>query len=159
MIESLELDEVLDEAILVIPKRKSPEIKIDVQGGIGRFRVQGHRVGLMQVLGNLVLNAYESIARSESTSGEISLSASKETVDDREMVRLVVRDTGCGFDKAGRQKIFQRGFSSKSGNLSGLGLHWCANALAAMGGRIQAESTGAGQGAEFHVLLPAARGA
>ena len=159
VIECLELDEVLDEAILVIPKRKSPEIKIDVQGGIGRFRVQGHRVGLMQVLGNLVLNAYESIARSESTSGRISLSASKETVDDREMVRLVVGDTGCGFDEARRQKIFQRGFSSKSGNLSGLGLHWCANALAAMGGRIQAKSTGAGQGAEFHVLLPAAHGA
>ena len=75
---------------------------------------------------------------------------------DVEMVRLIVSDTGCGFDAARKQKEFQRGFSSKSGNLSGLGLHWCANALAGMGGRIQAESTGAGQGAEFHVLLPAA---
>ena len=156
IIESLELDKVLDEAVLVIPKRKTPVIEIDVQQEIGRFRVQGQRVGLMQVLCNLVLNAYESIARSKSSSGRIGLSASTETMGDVEMVRLIVSDTGCGFDAARKQKIFQRGFSSKSGNLSGLGLHWCANALAGMGGRIQAESTGAGQGAEFHVLLPAA---
>jgi sensor histidine kinase regulating citrate/malate metabolism len=56
------------------------------------------------------------------------------------------------------EKIFQRGFSSKEGNMSGLGLHWCANAVAGMGGRIQAESDGPGHGAEFHVLLPAAQG-
>jgi C4-dicarboxylate-specific signal transduction histidine kinase len=40
--------------------------------------------------------------------------------------------------------------------MSGLGLHWCANSLAGMGGRIVAESAGAGRGAQFHVLLPAA---
>ena len=38
------------------------------------------------------------------------------------------------------------------------GMHWCANAVAGMGGRISAESDGQGQGAEFHVLLPAAQG-
>jgi signal transduction histidine kinase len=74
------------------------------------------------------------------------------------MVRLTVRDTGCGFDDELKTRIFQRGFSSKQGNMSGLGLHWCANALAGMGGRIQASSPGPGMGAEFHVLLPSARG-
>jgi signal transduction histidine kinase len=72
------------------------------------------------------------------------------------MVRLIVSDTGCGFDENFGKKIFQRGFSSKQDHLSGLGLHWCANAVVGMGGRILAESRGPGQGAEFHVLLPAA---
>jgi signal transduction histidine kinase len=36
-------------------------------------------------------------------------------------------------------------------------LHWCANAVAGMGGRISAESDGAGKGAKFHVLLPIAQ--
>ena len=112
----------------------------------------------MQVLGNLILNAYESIQRSQSESGEIRIVASPEIIDKQAMVRLTVRDTGCGFDDNIREKIFQRGYTSKQGHMSGLGLHWCANALAGMGGRIQAESTGFGHGAEFHILLPSAHG-
>ena len=91
---------------------------------------------------------------SQSRSGRIELSAAEETFNEQPMVRLTVTDTGCGFDDNFRQKLFQRGFSSKQGHLSGLGLHWCANAVTAMGGRIQAESRGPGQGAQFHVLLP-----
>lgn len=109
-------------------------------------------------MGNLILNAYESIERSDAADRRIGLRAQEETVGEKKMVRLTVSDTGCGFDSATSEKIFQRGFSSKDGNLSGLGLHWCANALAAMGGRLQAESDGPGRGAEFHVLLPAAQG-
>lgn len=158
VIEDLTLNEVLDEAILVIPKTATPEIELDLVNGVRDCSVRAHRVGLLQVLGNLILNAYESIQRSQSNSGRIELTAATESVEDQPMVRLTVRDTGCGFDENFRQKLFQRGFSSKQGHLSGLGLHWCANALAAMGGRIQAESRGPGQGAEFHVLLPAALG-
>jgi C4-dicarboxylate-specific signal transduction histidine kinase len=112
----------------------------------------------LQVLGNVVLNAWESIQRSEHPDGRIRVVACEETVNEQPMVRLTVIDNGCGFDPDTAGKIFQRGFSSKDGNLSGLGLHWCANALAGMGGRIQAESEGPGRGAEFHVLLPAAQG-
>ena len=112
----------------------------------------------MQVMGNLILNAYEAIARAETPDGHIQVAVSEETIGEKAMVRLKIVDNGCGFDETTGEKIFQRGFSSKEGNLSGLGLHWCANAVAGMGGRIQAESEGPGHGAEFHVLLPAAQG-
>jgi sensor domain CHASE-containing protein len=158
VMENLPLEEVLDEAVLVIPKSAAPEIDLDLVNGVRNHTVVGHRVGLLQVLGNLILNAYESIQRSQANSGRIELSAVTESVEDKPMVRLTVSDTGCGFDENFRQKIFQRGFSSKQGHLSGLGLHWCAIALAGMGGRIRAESRGPGQGAEFHVLLPTAHG-
>ena len=158
VIENLDLDEMLDEAVLVIPKQSSPVVQVNLQDELCEYRVKGHRVGLLQVLGNIILNAYEAIQRSESESGSISLSAANETIDDQEMIRLVVSDTGCGFDDDNGNIIFQRGYTSKDGDLNGLGLHWCANAIAAMGGRIKAESTGAGQGAQFHLLLPAAHG-
>lgn len=158
MIEDLQLAEILDEAILVIPLRTDAEIELDLVNGVKHCKVRAHRVGLLQVLGNLILNAYESIQRSESRSGRIELSAIEESVEDKPMVKVTVSDTGCGFDEDSGQKMFQRGFSSKQGPLSGLGLHWCANALSAMGGRIRAESRGPGQGASFHVLLPAAPG-
>ena len=158
VIEKLSLDEVLDEAVLVIPKADDPEIELELEEVIRDVSVRAHRVGLLQVMGNLMLNAYESIERSDSDRGRIGVTVCEETVDEQPMVRLVVSDTGCGFDEGTSEKIFQRGFSSKEGHLSGLGLHWCANALAGMGGRIQAESKGPGHGAEFHVLLPAAQG-
>ncbi|MDH3410748.1 MAG: ATP-binding protein, partial [Gammaproteobacteria bacterium] len=123
------------------------------------YRVRAHRIGLLQVLGNLILNAYESIERDKKLKGHIALSALDTVVDDKPMVRLTVRDNGTGFDEDMGRCLFQRGYSSKSkGSATGLGLHWCANAVAGMGGRISAESLGAGQGAEFHVLLPAAQG-
>ena len=122
-------------------------------------RVKAHRIGLLQVLGNLVLNAYESIKRAGISRGEILLEAHDEVVDDVAMVRVTVRDNGTGFDDETGRKIFMRGFTSKAhGDETGLGLHWCANAVAGMGGRIVAESDGQGCGAEFHVLLPAASG-
>ena len=158
IVEDLVLNDVLDEAMLVIPECASSEIELELINGVAGHTVRAHRVGLLQVLGNLILNAYESIQRSQSRSGRIELSAATESFEDKPMVRLTVTDTGCGFDENFRQQMFQRGFSSKQGHLSGLGLHWCANALAAMGGRIQAESKGPGQGAQFHVLLPAAQG-
>jgi two-component system NtrC family sensor kinase len=156
--EVLDLDEVIDEAAHVIQGTSDADLKVSFEADIGELQVRAHRVGLMQVMGNLILNAYESIQRSQSDSGQIRIEASSETVDEQPMVRLTVRDTGCGFDDGIRNKIFQRGYTSKQGHMTGLGLHWCANALAGMGGRIQAESTGFGHGAEFHVLLPSAHG-
>ena len=131
---------------------------MELAGDLTRYRVRAHRIGLLQVLGNLILNAYESIQRGNTSKGRIALSASDATVDDKQMVRLTVRDNGTGFDADTGERLFQRGFTSKSGgDTTGLGLHWCANAVAGMGGRISAQSQGAGQGAEFHVLLPAAQ--
>ena len=158
VMEMLSLDEVLDEAILVIPKSDTPDVELNFEEGIRELSVQAHRVGLLQVMGNLILNAYESIERSKAPLRRIALAAREEDVGDTRMIHLIISDTGCGFDAVTGERIFQRGFSSKEGNLSGLGLHWCANALAGMGGRIQAESDGPGHGAKFHVLLPTAQG-
>jgi sensor domain CHASE-containing protein len=161
VMENLPLDEVVEEAALVLPERDETGIQLNLQHGLGSFRVRAHRVGVAQVLGNLILNAYEAIQRAGpatgTAAGSIEVLASVEQQEDRSMVRVTVRDSGCGFsDEIGR-RIFQRGFTSKNpSEFAGLGLHWCANSLAAMGGRILAESTGPGSGASFHVVLPAA---
>jgi len=157
--EDLMVDELLGEAGNVIPKENPRSVELTLDEGLGELRIRAHRIGLLQVMGNLILNAYESIKRSGEENGQIALIASDEVVDDQAMVRVTVRDNGSGFDSETRAQIFQRGFTSKTqDSTTGLGLHWCANAVASMGGKISAESAGAGYGAEFHVLLPAARG-
>ena len=172
VVEKLNLDEVLDEAVLVIPKDDAPSVELDLEDEVHRASVRAHRVSLLQSqvgsasdyedldAGELeeLLDYLESIQRSDNSKGRIGVTVCEETVDEQPMVRLTICDNGCGFDEYTGEKIFQRGFSSKNGNMSGLGLHWCANAVAGMGGRIQAESDGPGRGAEFHVLLPAAQG-
>ena len=157
--EDVVVREVIGEAAHVIPKEASTRVALEIDQALARYRVRAHRIGLLQVLGNLLLNAYESIERCNKGSGKISLSASDLVFDDKQMVRLTVRDDGTGFDGETSERIFRRGFTSKApGSTTGLGLHWCANAVRGMGGWISAESEGAGKGAEFHVLLPAAQG-
>jgi two-component system NtrC family sensor kinase len=71
------------------------------------------------------------------------------------MAHLFIEDNGGGIPEEKLPKIFERGFSSKNRG-SGLGLHWSANTITALKGRIYAESKGEGQGAIFHILLPLA---
>ena len=157
--ETLLIDELLDEASNVIPPDESESVAVKMEDDVRDIAVTAHRIGLLQVMGNLILNAYELIKRSGRSTGEILLQASDVFVDDQKMVRVTVRDNGNGFDEETGKQIFQRGFTSKTrGEYKGLGLHWCANAVASMGGRITAVSDGHGEGAEFHVLLPAAQG-
>ena len=157
--EDIAVREVIGEAAHVIPKDSQTRVALEMDETLTRYRVRAHRIGLLQVLGNLMINAYESIQRCNKGSGRISCTASDLLLDDKRMVRLTVRDDGTGFDGETSERIFRRGFTSKApGSTSGLGLHWCANAVRGMGGRISAESPGEGQGAEFHVLLPAAQG-
>lgn len=157
--ENVTVDDVLGEAANIIPRENPKTVELTLASNLNKLRVRAHRIGLLQVMGNLILNAYESIKRSGTPHGKILLLASNEMVDDKPMVRVTVRDNGSGFNDDTEPMIFRRGFTSKSeGEFTGLGLHWCANAVASMGGKISAESDGEGRGAEFHVLLPAAQG-
>ncbi len=157
--EKLRVDDVVSEAVHVIPKRGQSQVDVEMPESLGGYTVEAHRIGLLQVLSNLILNAYESIQRRQEPEGHIEFKVGAASIEDKDMVCLTIRDNGAGFDEETGERIFQRGFTSKTeGETTGLGLHWCANAVAGMGGRIRAESKGIGRGAEFHVLLPAAQG-
>ena len=52
------------------------------------------------------------------------------------------------------EHIFERGFSTKQEGSSGIGLHWCANTISSMNGKIYAESEGKGKGACLHLVFP-----
>jgi sensor histidine kinase regulating citrate/malate metabolism len=63
-------------------------------------------------------------------------------------------DDGIGIPPQHASRIFEKGFSTKSRETNfGIGLHWCANALNALGGSIRAESDGLA-GATLQVVVP-----
>ena len=105
--------------------------------------VLASRIILSQVIGNLFSNAADAIAAGGTGSGSIGV-----TVEEKGgTARIAIRDDGEGFAVGDGTSLFQRGFSTRKHKSGGLGLHWCANSMAAMHGSLRLESEGPGRGA------------
>ena len=100
----------------------------------------GNRVLLSQVVGNLFANAVEAIAAANRETGLIEVTF----VATPDVIEVRIRDNGEGFAPEKGKQLFERGFSSRKEKPGGLGLHWCANALTLMNGKLALESDGAG---------------
>lgn len=111
--------------------------------------VLANRVLLSQVIGNLFSNAAEAIAATGREGGTISVKI--EAHDGK--VEVAIRDDGEGFDPEHAPQLFQRGFSTREHKSGGLGLHWCANSMLAMGGGLALKSDGKGHGARALLTL------
>jgi sensor domain CHASE-containing protein len=111
---------------------------------------------LAMVVQNLSQNAAESAAQAGMGRARLRFDAEQTTAPDgRPALRLVVSDDAAGIDPEQLPRLFQKGYSTKSqATNSGLGLHWCANTLHAIGGAISVHSEGAGCGARFEILIP-----
>ena len=73
---------------------------------------------------------------------------------DREVVRVIVNDSGPGIPPEHIESVFEPFFTTKApGEGTGLGLAIVAATIGEMGGRIEASST-AGGGATFNIFLP-----
>lgn len=115
--------------------------------------VMANRVILSQVVGNLFANAAEAIAATGRGSGSISV-----TIRDKgDSTEVHIRDDGEGFDPSAAPTLFQRGFSTRAHKSGGLGLHWCANSMLTMEGKLELISDGKGTGAKAILTLGAAQ--
>ncbi|HEV8191375.1 MAG TPA: HAMP domain-containing sensor histidine kinase [Ktedonobacterales bacterium] len=131
--------------------------------------IWGDAVRLQQILTNLLSNAVKyspegSIVDVSAQTVDVSEQATsaRGRAEERQMVEIVVRDHGHGIPPEQIPLLFERFVrlprdlaSTVTGN--GLGLYLCRVLAEAMNGFIWVESTGVeGEGAAFHVLLPAA---
>jgi signal transduction histidine kinase len=155
-LQHVDVTGLVSESSNVLPRNAEPEIELRIGHELDGIAVAGNRVQLLQIIGNVLLNAYEAIRRSGALSGRIEVIAAEKHIENVPMVQLSIRDTGTGIDESSLPLIFQRGYSSKESAGSGLGLHWCANAVKVFGGSIRAESAGPGTGTTIHITLPAA---
>ncbi|MBS1605547.1 MAG: HAMP domain-containing histidine kinase, partial [Bacteroidetes bacterium] len=100
----------------------------------------GDRTRLMQVILNILKNSMEAI---DMTGTEKDISVRLIVADG--LLTLQIRDNGCGFDEATGQRIFDRGFTTKSSG-TGLGLHNCRSIIQSHSGEISISSGGRGKG-------------
>lgn len=109
-----------------------------------------NKVKLTQVVGNLVKNAVDSMRETEGGARVLTVRVKP---SGGAAVRVEIGDTGLGIESGKLTQVFQCGFTTKPGG-HGLGLHFCANAVAEMGGHIEARSEGPGRGAVFAFDIP-----
>lgn len=152
-IDAVPLAGCIEETISAVPSFPDCTVEINVDPEVSaRPPVASTRFVLKHVLQNLIVNAIEAIAAAGKTTGHIRIGASRQGIDGEDYVDLTIEDDGIGIESKYLSEIFKRGFSTKKAQ-RGTGLHWCANSISAMSGRIYAESAGVNKGSVFHVLL------
>lgn len=154
--EVIPLKALLQEAVHLLKGEPGGSLSTHLDpglAGVGAVRV--HRLSFLQVIENLWMNAAEAIERKGEARGKIHIQAACQTSNGQEFIHLMLRDNGSGITQENLNRIFERGFSTKTEKASGIGLHWCANTISAMRGRIYAESEGPEKGACLNLILPA----
>ncbi len=148
--EVIALDQLVSECVGNCQERlRQHGIRV-VQQTSGLPPVSASRHKLRLVLENLIHNALDAIRDTGAGTGVITVRAGREG----EQLYLEIADTGPGIPQDLRQRVFQNGFTTK-GEGHGAGLHFCANALGSMGGRIAVmDST---SGATVRITLPLAQ--
>lgn len=150
-LETTNLVELVEQNIAMVRFAPWGEISVVTQGTPPL--VAANRLLLSQVIGNLLTNSVEAIGAARRRPGTIHIGFDKEETDKGLFVRLSITDDGAGFDPDKAELLFSNGFSSKKSGSGGLGLHWCANIVRAMGGALTIRSEGPGRGASATITL------
>jgi C4-dicarboxylate-specific signal transduction histidine kinase len=114
-------------------------------------RVEGDRVGLQQVLLNLILNACDAMRAEDPAARRITVTTSW---DRNRAVHVTIADCGSGLPAEDPERVFEPFFTTKTHGL-GLGLVICRSIVAAHGGTLVGWNN-PDRGATFTVALPAA---
>jgi signal transduction histidine kinase/CheY-like chemotaxis protein len=157
--QPFDLRECVESALDLVSARaveKELDIAYLFEGDVPRG-VRGDVTRLRQILLNLLANAVKFTER-----GEVVLTVAAESLgDNRVELAFAVRDTGIGLTAEGMGRLFQSFSQADSSTTrryggTGLGLAISKRLAELMGGRMWAESEGAGKGATFSftVRLP-----
>lgn len=154
--EAVILPDLLAQSLEIVPDHARSRLLIQADEQVESVGVVNvPRTVLRLVLQNLIINAAEAIEAAGRAPGELRVGARIEPGGEDELLVLHCTDNGVGIPTERLERVFDKGFSTKSRETNcGIGLHWCANVLAALGGRVWASSDGPGRGATFHVSLP-----
>jgi len=163
-VEPTDLNQLVLEACDSLRESIPREILLDVRTMRGGALLTTDSRRMRQVVGELVMNAAESIRKGASGiiivrthTLEISRDAgpaSTPALAPGCYVALEVHDNGCGMDEEIRKKIFDPFFSTKFLG-RGLGLAAVQGFVRSNGGDVQVE-TSPGNGTSFRILLPSA---
>jgi signal transduction histidine kinase len=158
VIEPVRLTELVAQSLEIVPDSCRQRLVVDADDTLRKLGVvRVARTVLRLILQNLIINAADAIRDAGKEKGVLHVSAEIVRAADHQELHLHCRDDGVGIPADNLERVFEKGFSTKSPETNhGIGLHWCANAINALGGRIWAASDGLGCGASMHLVVPLA---
>ncbi len=156
VIEAVRLPELVAQSLEIVPEASRQRLMIATDDSLKRVGVVAvARTVLRLILQNLIINAADAVREAGKEKGVLHIAAEIVRSADGEQLCLHCKDDGIGIASNNIERIFEKGFSTKSKATNyGIGLHWCANAIAALGGRLWAASEGIGHGASVHLMVP-----
>jgi sensor domain CHASE-containing protein len=156
VVESVRLPDLVAQTLEIVPDTCRQRLTVKADESLRKVgAVQVARTVLRLILQNLIINAADSVRDAGRDKGVLHFAAEIVAEDGGEQLHLHCKDDGVGITADNLQRVFDKGFSTKSRETNyGIGLHWCANAIGALGGKIWAASEGPGLGASMHLLLP-----
>ena len=156
VVESVRLPDLVAQTLEIVPDSCRQRLVVDTDDSLRKVgAVQVARTVLRLILQNLIINAADAVRDAGRDRGMLRFAAEIIGNADGEQLHLHCKDNGVGIETANLTRVFDKDFSTKSRETNyGIGLHWCANAIGALGGRIWAASEGPGLGASMHVMLP-----
>jgi PAS domain S-box-containing protein len=150
--ESSDLNEVTREVVaLSLSELERNNVIVRTELAEKLPRVQGDRVQLQQVMLNLFLNASDAMCSVDDRPRQVVIRTAR---DERDHVRLSVRDTGVGFEPEGVDRLFDAFYTTKSSGM-GIGLSVSRSIIESHKGRIWATPND-GPGATFAFSIPCA---
>ncbi|MBV8485052.1 MAG: AAA family ATPase [Verrucomicrobia bacterium] len=147
--EAVNINEAIEEVVVLTQsevRRNKVLLRMDLAANLPP--VTGDRVQIQQVALNLILNAIEAMSTVDDRERELIV-GTKPGGDDQ--IRVMVKDSGIGFDPLNAERIFDAFHTTKPGGL-GLGLAISRSIVEWHGGRLWAVSNN-GPGATFQFTL------
>jgi signal transduction histidine kinase len=156
LFEAVRLPELLSQALEIVPDACRRRLTVEADDSLRAIGpVTVARTVLRLVLQNLIINAADAVQAAGLAQGRLRLTADIEHAEGQPQLHLQCNDNGAGIAPENLKRVFESGFSTKPRTTNdGIGLHWCANAVRSLGGRIWAVSEGPGCGASMHVIFP-----
>jgi C4-dicarboxylate-specific signal transduction histidine kinase len=153
----LDLGQVIrDVLVLVQPEVARHRIVLRTSLADDLPPVLGDRIQLQQVMLNLLTNAIEAMRDVADRRREVMVNAHPHELGAGAGVRVVVEDSGGGFEQAHVERLFQALYTTKPEGL-GMGLSISRSIILSHGGCLWA-APNAGHGATFQFVVPAWKG-
>jgi signal transduction histidine kinase len=144
--EPVSIPELVQRVLDHYPAPPSVEVAFKLPADLPKVYADPRQVE--QVLGNLVVNAYQAMPGG----GQLSVTSEQLSVKTDPQILITVKDTGTGITPENMKKLFEPLFTTKAKGI-GLGLAISKKLSEANGGRLEVQSE-PGKGSTFTVTLP-----
>jgi C4-dicarboxylate-specific signal transduction histidine kinase len=147
--DPVDINQAIEEVVTLAKSEiKRNQVSLRMELATNLAPIMGDRVQLQQVTLNLVLNAIESMSTVDERERNLVIATQP---GEHNEIRVVVRDSGIGFDPLDSERMFNAFHTTKTGGL-GLGLAISRSIVNWHGGRLWAVSND-GPGATFQFTL------